>query len=481
MIVNCSELNNTINSSSRSINETVNGSHHFTIRGYSLAKGMGPGRYISSDTFSVGGYEWAIYFYPDGKNPEDSSMHVSVFIALASEGTDVRALFELTLLDQSGKEKHKVHSHFDRALESGPYSLKYKGSMWGYKRFFRRTSLESSDFLKDDCLSMHCTVGVVRTRVEGPKLYSVFVPPSDMGQSLKHLLHSETGCDIIFQIGEESFKAHKLILAARSPVFRAQFFGLVGNLNSNKVELEDVEPSIFKVQWGSNRHSDVRQNLEGSIIFWIRSFCNRLVANDSSTNHFNNSKLYFYKIDSALGSALSIMEDRSVCHNFMESKSLLQFIYSDELPSFHEIICSTSTPSAIMMQHLLAAADRFGLNRLKQLCEANLCEEVSADTVATTLSLAEQHHCTQLKAICLKFAATNLGAAVMQSEGFRHLEQSYPSLLSELLATVASVDDKSNIVSGKKRSGSSIFGLDLALDGEAQSVNPNGRRLRRRS
>ncbi|XAR71991.1 hypothetical protein NMG60_11018470 [Bertholletia excelsa] len=118
------------NSCSKSICETVNGSHHFTITGYSLAKGMGPGKYISSDTFTVGGYDWAIYFYPDGKNIEDSSMYVSVFIALASEGTDVRALFELTLLDQSGKGKHKVHSHFDRALESGPYTLKYRGSMW---------------------------------------------------------------------------------------------------------------------------------------------------------------------------------------------------------------------------------------------------------------------------------------------------------------------------------------------------------------
>lgn len=117
-------------SCSKSINETVNGSHQFTIRGYSLAKGMGPGKYISSDTFTVGGYDWAIYFYPDGKNIEDSSMYVSVFIALASEGTDVRALFELTLMDQSGKGKHKVHSHFDRALESGPYTLKYRGSMW---------------------------------------------------------------------------------------------------------------------------------------------------------------------------------------------------------------------------------------------------------------------------------------------------------------------------------------------------------------
>ncbi|KAL6977391.1 BTB/POZ and MATH domain-containing protein 4 [Sarracenia purpurea var. burkii] len=88
-------------SCSKSISETVNGSHRFTVKGYSLAKGMGQGKYLSSDVFKVGGYDWAIYFYPDGKNVEDGSVYVSVFIALVSEGTDVRALFELTLLDQN--------------------------------------------------------------------------------------------------------------------------------------------------------------------------------------------------------------------------------------------------------------------------------------------------------------------------------------------------------------------------------------------
>ena len=115
---------------STSITETVNGSHQFKITGYSLSKGLGIGKYIASDTFMVGGYAWAIYFYPDGKSVEDNAAYVSLFIALASEGTDVRALFELTLLDQSGKERHKVHSHFGRPLESGPYTLKYRGSMW---------------------------------------------------------------------------------------------------------------------------------------------------------------------------------------------------------------------------------------------------------------------------------------------------------------------------------------------------------------
>ena len=115
---------------STSVTKTVNGSHHFKIAGYSLSKGIGVGKYIASESFSVGGFDWAIYFYPDGKSAEDGAAYVSLFIALASEGTDVRALFELTLVDQSGKGQDKVHTHFGRSLESGPYTLKYRGSMW---------------------------------------------------------------------------------------------------------------------------------------------------------------------------------------------------------------------------------------------------------------------------------------------------------------------------------------------------------------
>ncbi|KAF9618357.1 hypothetical protein IFM89_000992 [Coptis chinensis] len=243
----CRETTSNSNpTSSTSITETVNGSHQFKITGYSLSKGLGIGKYIASDTFMVGGYDWAIYFYPDGKSNEDNGTYVSLFIALASEGTDVRALFELTLLDQSGKERHKVHSHFGRALESGPYTLKYRGSMWGYKRFFKRTSLETSDYLKDDCLSVHCSVGVVKSQTEGPKIYSIAVPTSNIGQHFGKLLESGKGIDANFEVGEEIFSAHKLVLAARSPVFRAQLYGPMKDRNTECIKVEDMEAPVFK-------------------------------------------------------------------------------------------------------------------------------------------------------------------------------------------------------------------------------------------
>ncbi|GAB2288585.1 BTB/POZ and MATH domain-containing protein 3 [Dionaea muscipula] len=90
--------------------------------------------------------------------------------------------------------------------------------------------------------------------------------------------------------------------------------------------------------------------------------------------------------------------------------AMLLFIYTDHLPDVEEIMGSeSSSSSAIMVQHLLAAADRFTLDRLKLLCEVNLCGELAVDNVATTLSLAELHRCQQLKSICLKFAAAKLG------------------------------------------------------------------------
>ncbi|KAL6978485.1 BTB/POZ and MATH domain-containing protein 2 [Sarracenia purpurea var. burkii] len=381
---------------STSITETVNGSHQFKITGYSLSKGIGIGKYIASDTFMVGGYAWAIYFYPDGKSIEDNASYVSLFIALASEGTDVRALFELTLLDQSGKERHKVHSHFGRPLESGPYTLKYRGSMWGYKRFFKRNLLETSDYLKDDCLSVHCSVGVVRSRTEGPKVYSIPVLTSNIGQHLGQLLESGRGTDVNFELDGEIFAAHKLVLAARSPVFRAQLFGPMKDHNTQCIKVKDMEAPVFK--------------------------------------------------------------------------ALLHFMYWDALPDMEELTgLNSKWASTLMSQHLLAAADRYGLERLRLLCEANLCKDVAINTVATTLALAEQHHCFQLKSVCVKFVARpeNL-RAVMQTDGFEYLKESCPSVLTELLEHVATINTHSVVPSR--------HGNEVLLDGS----DINGRRVKQR-
>ena len=52
---------------------------------------------------------------------------------------------------------------------------------------------------------------------------------------------------------------------------------------------------------------------------------------------------------------------------------------------------------------------------------------VQVDTVATTLTLAEQNHAEELKRVCLEFASRNL-STVMCSEGYQHMISSCPQL-----------------------------------------------------
>jgi speckle-type POZ protein len=94
---------------------------------------------------------------------------------------------------------------------------------------------------------VNCTVGVVQSHTEGPKIYRIPVPQSNMSQHIGHLLSSGKRTDITFEVDGEMFPAHKVVLAARSPVFRAQLFGPMKDKNMRCITIEDVEAPVFKV------------------------------------------------------------------------------------------------------------------------------------------------------------------------------------------------------------------------------------------
>ncbi|TVU08491.1 hypothetical protein EJB05_41896, partial [Eragrostis curvula] len=110
--------------------------------------------------------------------------------------------------------------------------------------------------------------------------------------------------------------------------------------------------------------------------------------------------------------------------------TMLNFIYTDTVPELDQ----QTEESVVMAQHLVAAADRYGLDRLK-LCESKLSGGISVDTVAATLALAEQHNCSHLKAKCVDFmtATPEKLDAVVATEGYKHLVASCPLVLTELL------------------------------------------------
>lgn len=107
--------------------------------------------------------------------------------------------------------------------------------------------LETSDFLRNDSLAVTCTVGVVVSATQGPKLYSINVPESDLGLHFGKLLESGEATDISFEVDGEVFHAHKLILAVRSPVLSAQL--LSSSCESKAmIHIDDMEAKVFKVR-----------------------------------------------------------------------------------------------------------------------------------------------------------------------------------------------------------------------------------------
>ena len=236
---------------------------------------------------------------------------------------------------------------------------------WGYERFIEKKALEESTYLKDDCFSVRCDIIVSKEFRAEDTTQFVTVPPSDLHQHLGRLLSSGAEADVKFQVGGETFAAHRLVLAALSPVFMAKLFGPMREKRTRRrrpIQIDDMEPGVFG--------------------------------------------------------------------------AMLHYIYTDSL--LEAETADTGSDAAVMAQHVLVAADRYGLERLKLICEDKLCGFISTGTAATTLALAEQHGCRGLKEACFRFLRLpgNL-KTIMGSDEFQYLTSSCPSLLNELLANVA--------------------------------------------
>lgn len=127
-------------------------------------------------------------------------------------------------------------------------------------------------------------------------------------------------------------------------------------------------------------------------------------------------------------------------------RALLHFTYSDSLPDDLETSMDCS-----FAQHLLEAADRFEMNRLRKICEQRLCLTIDIESAATTLTLAEQNRASDLKKVCLDFVGRNL-QKILFTDGYQHMLKSCPQLQADILETVASFSEAKSGRSSQVRS-----------------------------
>jgi speckle-type POZ protein len=230
--------------------------------------------------------------------------------------------------------------------------------------FIKRSELEAS-YLRDDRIVIECDLTVVlgATVTESRIICEVQVPPSDALDSFGKFLVSGEGADVTFKVQDEVFPAHKIVLAMRSPVFKAELLGPMSDKSGKEiaVHIEDMQPVIFK--------------------------------------------------------------------------ALLYFIYNDSLPGMEDV---HENEHEEMVKHMLVAADRYGMERMKVICESVLSKKLAVETVATTLALADQHHCSQLKDACMEFiSSSNILDDVVDSRGYAHLKRACPVVIAKICEKLA--------------------------------------------
>uniref|UniRef100_A0A0E0AXU1 BTB domain-containing protein n=1 Tax=Oryza glumipatula TaxID=40148 RepID=A0A0E0AXU1_9ORYZ len=217
-----------------------------------------PGTTTTTNSFAVGdGFDkrvgdgeqsWVIRCYPRGYREEDNGEYVSLRIGVPARSNTVRAIFHTFLMRRDGGVGAPSIICSDRAF---PMSVPGHPRGYGgaFRHLVRRSDLEPL-YAVDGVVTIVCGVVVFADAGGGggddDDGGPIPVPRSNLGGQLGGIVDRADCSDVSFSVGGETFHAHRAVLAARSPVFKAELLGSMAEAAMPCVTLHDIDPATFK-------------------------------------------------------------------------------------------------------------------------------------------------------------------------------------------------------------------------------------------
>ncbi|XP_038122480.1 speckle-type POZ protein-like [Culex quinquefasciatus] len=123
----------------------------------------------------------------------------------------------------------------------------------------------------------------------------------------------------------------------------------------------------------------------------------------------------------------------------MQESALNRIVIEDIEPDVFEEVLRFIYVGKVMglerMAHeLLAAADKYALDRLRKMCERHLIDHITQETVLKTLALADLYHAEELKKQAVRFICDNI--KLMQSTDWKAFVDSHPDLVVVILSAM---------------------------------------------
>ncbi|XP_065205342.1 speckle-type POZ protein-like [Planococcus citri] len=305
------------------------------IENFSFHEAVGDN--LTSSTFSAiddNETEWYLLLKPSFMEAEKD--YISFFVYLSSQ-TDVFVEFSACLLDREQQE----------ALPSLLSTTKIRKLITengrGWKTFYEKDEYFNNTLLIDDALtfkvvltySTRDAVNNLQHECINTSLYRN-VPECNLSHHFGSLLENPNLADVVLSTNGNDYPAHKIILAACSPVFAAMFKHDAKENEENRVYIDDIDEKVVS--------------------------------------------------------------------------EMLQFIYTGKCEKLAELATG-----------LLAAADKYDLNRLKMICANELYEKLSVENAASILTLADMHSVKELKDEVIKFIVSKR-TEVLNTDGWKSIQ-----------------------------------------------------------
>lgn len=202
------------------------------------------GKALESPVFSAiknNSFSWRLCLYPRGID-SNCSDGVSLFLELLSP-TEVEVECLFCLVNDKNVEVHKVSSEGERKLSENESCIGVDCIRKRDEVLRNENGILTNGVLTILCKITHNTV-VDMVNTPGPSCDAIIEQKES--KCFKLFLENGVFSDVTLVAAGRSFRAHKNILAASSPVFLAMFQHDMKEKQAGEVEIKDVDPEAVK-------------------------------------------------------------------------------------------------------------------------------------------------------------------------------------------------------------------------------------------
>ena len=307
-------------------------------------KSESDGRVLRSCEFSSNsGHNWKLLISKWERSPRGNDYEVGFWISLLSTHHSMVNFNSECSININGQKHATKTSHVCDVEENKAIMLLQTGK----EELIKLLNKKNSE-----------NVAVIELDIEVWSEETITVSHATSSESLERvpkkitkLWSDQTLTDVVLQCQGKEFKAHKLILAAASPVFEAMFKKDTKEHLDSCVNIEDMDSDVFEV--------------------------------------------------------------------------FLHFIYTNQVDELDE-----------MYLDLLAVADKYDVQPLREICIQHMAKNISLDNAVEVLALAERHSIESIKSKTLQFINKNV-LNVSTTDAWTDLIKCYPHLVRELFLVSA--------------------------------------------